>query len=308
MEKYLFIVNPSAGKYEAEKAIPEIREKLDAISLDYTLIKSESSQHVNELASAAAENGFDVVIACGGDGTANEVINALMVSKIAGKKIPKLGVIPLGRGNDFAASMGIPVRLDDCIRVITGESSKFIDVGRVIGGKFPDGKYFCNGVGTGFDAIVGFEAAKLPAFLNGTPGYVIAALSTLFFHFEQPRLRIKLDGQEFEQECVMLTTMNGIRLGSTFMIAPESKPDDGLFSLLIVAKATRFQLLKLLGKVMAGTQAGNPLVSMPLASRVEITALTGSLKTHADGETVCEAGEKIAMVNLPNQVELLTEG
>lgn len=308
MQKYLIIINPSAGKYQAEKAIPDLQEKLQKLGIDFTLVKSESLQHVNELATNASSQGFDVVVAGGGDGTANEVINALMKVKQSGGNIPKMAVIPLGRGNDFAASMGIPAEMDKCLKVLIGEKTKFIDIGQVIGGKFPEGKFFCNGVGIGFDAIVGFEAAKLPAFMNGTPGYVIGALSTMFFHFEHPRLRIKLDDQEFEQDCIMLTTMNGIRLGSTFMIAPESKPDDGLFSLLIVKKSSRLQLLKLLVKVMAGTHAGHPLVDMPLASRVEIAALTGSLKVHADGETITESGDKITMINFPNQVELITEG
>jgi diacylglycerol kinase (ATP) len=308
MTKYLFIINPSAGKYQAEKAIPEIERLIQLNGLDYDLIKTESAKHVYDLAYSAGEKGYDVVIAGGGDGTANEVVNALMTAKKEGKKIPKMGVIPLGRGNDFAASMGIQPGLEKSIQVIVNGTGKFIDIGQVIGGNYPQGMYFGNGVGIGFDTIVGFEAAKLPAFLNGAPAYVLGALSTLFFHYERPLLRIKLDNSEFEQACVMVTTMNGIRLGGTFMIAPESKPDDGLFSMLIVEQSSRAKLLSLLLKVMSGTHAGHPLVKMPLSSKVEITALKGSLPVHADGETICEKGDKITLINFPRQIELITEG
>ena len=240
-----------------------------------------------------------------GMGRRIQVINALMNAHSKGKKFPKFGVIPLGRGNDFAASMGIEHDIVKSVEIIANNVSKPIDIGQVIGGNYPDGLYFGNGVGIGFDTIVGFEAAKLPAFLNGAPGYFLGALSTLFFHFQKPLLKIKLDDEEIEQECVMVTTMNGRRLGGTFMIAPESKPDDGLFSMLIVEQSSRLGLLKLLAKVMAGTQAGHPLVMMPLSSRVEITALTGSLPVHADGETICKKGNKIVLINHPRMIEFL---
>jgi len=304
MTKYLVILNPSAGKGNAEKALPQVKELLESHDLDYVLIKTESGKHVYDLAYSATDNGFDVVVAGGGDGTANEVINALMNSHTDGKKLPKFGVVPLGRGNDFAASMGIEQDLVKSIDIIAKNNSKKIDIGQVIGGNYPEGLYFGNGVGIGFDTIVGFEAAKLPAFLNGAPGYFLGALSTLFFHFKKPLLNIKLDNEEINQECVMVTTMNGRRLGGTFMIAPESKPDDGLFSLLIVEQSSRLGLLKLLAKVMAGTQAGHPLVKMPLSGRVEITALTGALAVHADGETICERGEKLVIINHPRKIEL----
>lgn len=307
MTKYLVIINPSAGKWQAEKSIPSIKQILNEAKLDFDLVKTESAEHVYELAYNAGANGYDVVVAGGGDGTANKVVNALMTAKKDGKAVAKMGVIPLGRGNDFAASMGIKPGLNESINSILVGKTRHIDVGQVIGGAYPEGMYFGNGVGIGFDTIVGFEAAKLPAFLNGAPAYVLGALSTLFFHYERPLLKIELDDQTIEQACAMVTTMNGVRLGGTFMIAPESKPDDGLFSILIVEQSSRIQLLKLLVKVMGGTHAGHPLVKMPLSSKVKISALKGTLACHADGETICEKGEQITLINHHNQIELITE-
>ena len=99
--------------------------------------------------------------------------------------------------------------------------------------------------------------------------------------------------------------MNGIRMGGTFMMAPDSKPDDGLFSLMIVSQAGRIEVLKLITKIMSGTHAGHPKVHMPLSSTLEITALSGSLPVHADGETICVKGESLQVKMHPKQIDLI---
>ncbi len=305
MKKYLVILNPSAAKGTAIKKKPEIEKLLQEKGLDFTLVVSEKPGAPMALAQAAADKGYDVVIAVGGDGTLNEVINGLMTAKLAGKKIPGLGVIPAGRGNDFAGSMGIPSDLAQAVQVIADGTIKTIDIGQVIGGTYPDGKFFGNGVGIGFDTIVGFEAAKLPSFLSGMPGYLIAAIKTIFLYFKAPKLRIVMDNETIEQPCLIVSVMNGKRMGSTFMMAPNSKPDDGLFSLMIIDQLSRMGMIKLMGKIMKGTQEGHPAVKMPLTSKLEITPITGSLPVHADGETICEKGDKVSIKIFAKQIDLL---
>lgn len=308
MTKYLIILNPSAAKCLAISKKPEIEKLLQESGLDYTLIVSEKPGAPMILAKEACDKGYDVVVAAGGDGTANEVINGLMAAKLAGKRIPSLGIIPAGRGNDFAGSMGIPGDLANAVKVIAKGKVKTIDIGQVIGGNYPEGKYFGNGVGIGFDTIVGFEAAKLPSFLSGMPGYLIAAIKTIFMYFKAPLLRVVLDQETIEQPCLIVSVMNGKRMGSSFKMAPNSKPDDGLFSLMIIDQVSRPAMLKLMAKIMAGTQEGQPCVKMPLSSTLEITALTGSLPVHADGETICEKGSNLSIRIFPKQIDLIVEG
>jgi len=305
MDKYLIILNPVADKGGAEKAIPAIEALFKSNNMDYEIVRTEYPGHGIELAKKAAGNDYDVVIAAGGDGTANEVINGLMLAREKNKKLPKFGVLPVGRGNDFSYGMGIPTDLDVVVKLIVGGHTKAIDIGQVIGGDYPKGRYFGNGIGIGFDTIVGFEAAKLPAFLSGIPAYLIAAIKTIFLYFDAPLLKIKMDDAEIEQACIMVSVMNGRRMGGSFMMAPESKPDDGLFSMCIVEQTTRMGIVKLFPKVMAGTQAGHPLVKTPLSSKLEITALEGSLPVHADGETICEKGEKLIVKIFPRQIEII---
>jgi len=306
MLKYFIILNPSAAKGAALKLKPELEQALNEKGLDYHLVVSEHPGQPIVLAKKACDQNYDVIVSVGGDGTANEIINGLMAAKTEGKTLPKLGLIPAGRGNDFAGSMGVPPELKSAVDVLVAGKSNVIDIGEVIGGDYPNGKYFGNGIGIGFDTVVGFEAAKLPSFLSGTPGYIIAALKTIFLYFNAPLLRIKLDDQELEMPCLIVSVMNGIRMGGTFMMAPESKPDDGLFSLMIVSQTGRIEVLKLITKIMSGTHVGHPKVSMPLSSSLEITALNGSLPVHADGETICEQGNSLRVRMHPKQIELIT--
>lgn len=307
MNKHLIILNPSAAKGTAMGKKPEIEKLLQQSGIDYTLIVSEKPGAPVTLAAEACDQSYDVVVAAGGDGTVNEVINGLMAAKLAGKNIPSLGVIPAGRGNDFAASMGLPGDLAHAVAVLAHGTGKLIDIGQVTGGDYPQGKYFGNGIGIGFDTIVGFEAAKLPSFLSGTPGYLIAAIKTIFLYYKAHTLRITMDQETIEQPCLIVSVMNGKRMGSSFMMAPHSKPDDGLLNLMIIDQVSRIGILKLMAKIMKGTQEGQPFVNMPLTSMLEITALTGSLPVHADGETICTAGDKLSIRMFPKQISLIVE-
>jgi diacylglycerol kinase (ATP) len=129
-----------------------------------------------------------VVVAVGGDGTANEVLNGLVRARQAGCGSAALGLIPVGRGNDFAYGVGIGGGLEVAFQGLAGGQSRWIDVGLVVGGDYPHGRYFGNGVGIGFDAVVGFEALKLKR-LHGFPSYIVAALKTIFLYFNAPTVR-----------------------------------------------------------------------------------------------------------------------
>ena len=110
-----------------------------------------------------------------------------------------------------------------------------IDIGRVAGGLYPQGRYFGNGVGIGFDAVVGFVAQKKKR-LTGFASYIVAALKTIFLYYRAPLVRIEYDGQTLTLPSLMVSVMNGRRMGGGFMMAPQAQPDDGLFDLCIASK------------------------------------------------------------------------
>ncbi len=307
MSKYCVIVNPAAGKGAAKKALPEIKSQLSSLDMAYDLVLTEFPGHGIQLAEQAGAKGYQTVVAVGGDGTVNEVINGLMGAETNGEMGASLGVIPVGRGNDFSFGMGIPQDIPSACQALVSGKTRKIDVGWVRGGDYPEGRYFGNGIGIGFDAVVGFVAAKMPPYISGMPAYLIAALKTIFLYFEAPLLRIEIDGERLEQPCLLVSMMNGRRMGGSFLFAPESQPDDGLLNLCIARQVSRMAVLGLFPKVMSGTQREHPAVQMPTGKMVIVEALQGTLPVHADGETICKAGHKLEVKIFQQKINLVCE-
>jgi diacylglycerol kinase (ATP) len=300
--KYLLIVNPIAGRGHGEKSIPEIETQFQSAGLDYHLQRSEYHGHALELAKDAT--GYDVIISAGGDGTANEILNGILEANHAEKDRPVMAVIPVGRGNDFSYSMGIPISIADACQCIVSNQRRRIDVGRVFGENFPTGRYFGNGVGVGFDAVVGFESLKLKL-LTGFASYIVAALKTMFLYFKAPKLQLVTPQGEHIGRYLMVSIMNGIRMGGGFYMAPMGNPTDGHFDLCVVNEVSRSSLLPLVSKFTKGTQQGDPAVTFLQTNHLEIHALEGSIPAHADGETVCEHGQSIRIELLPLTLEMI---
>ena len=178
MPKYRIIANPVADRGAGGDSIPQVESDLGEHGLDFDVVRTERPWHAAELAQEAAAKGVEAVVAMGGDGTSNEVLNGLMLAERAGQGPCAMGVPCVGRGNDIAHGMNVPTNVDEGCRVLARGYRRTIDVGWVVGGLYPEGRYFGNGVGVGFDAVVGCEAAKMTR-LRGFPGYAVAALKTI---------------------------------------------------------------------------------------------------------------------------------
>ena len=305
MNRYKIIINPVSGRGAGGRVVTPIEQMLREHGLDFDLVLTERPWHAAELAQQAAACGFDLVVAVGGDGTANEVLNGLMLAKRAGNKNVAMGVLSVGRGNDFAFGVGVPRDLRDGCRALAQNRRRVIDVGLATGGLFPEGRYFGNGVGIGFDAVVGFEALKMKR-LSGFPSYIAAALKTIFLYYRAPLVDIEYNGQKITQRSLMVSIMNGRRLGGGFMMAPQDRTDDGLFDLSIVRQVSRAHIFALITKFLKGTQATDPAVKTAQAQRVVVTALEGVLPAHIDGETLCVEGKQLTLELVPRQIEIVT--
>ena len=309
MSKYKIIVNPTAGRGAGEQAIPRIKRMLNEYDLDFDLVRTERPWHAAELAQEAATAGYDVVVAVGGDGTANEVLNGLMRAKRVSESASQreecaMGIVCVGRGNDFAYGMGIPADLEEGCRALAQDHRRTVDVGWDAGGLYPEGRYFGNGVGIGFDAVVGFEAVKMTR-LTGFPSYIVAVLKTVLLYYKAPLTKIKYDGETITQPSLMISIMNGQRMGGGFYMAPDGKPDDGMFDLCIAHEVSRPRLFGLIPHFMRGTQATQEPIKMEQARKVVVTAVEGVLPAHADGETLCIEGQYLEMELLPRQIEII---
>ncbi len=305
VEKMLIIVNPTAGQGSARQAVPEIERLVKENSVNCDIVCTEYAGHAIGLARQAAADGYGRVIGAGGDGTSNEVLNGLMQAWTEGIRTVNMGILAIGRGNDFAFGFGIPPGLHDCFKIILDGNLRPMDVGMVKGGDYPQGRYFGNGVGIGFDAVVGFEAMKL-THLHGFMNYMVAALRTIFLFFNAPLVEIEYDEAVITQPALMISIMNGRRMGGGFMMAPQASTEDGLLNLCIAGQMSRLGILAMIPRFMKGTQATQPQIKTARASKVSIKAIQGTLPTHADGETICVAGSELAVEIIKRPLKIFT--
>src|SRR4030043_2441555 len=182
---YKIILNPTAGNGNVLRLLPQIEQLFNQHKLSFDLVRTERPGHGIELTHQAVKDGYGTIIATGGDGTVNEVINGLMQCKLEGITLPRFGVLCVGRGNDFAGSMSIPTDLEGGVQALLDDHRRPVDIGRVSGGEGPEGRYFGSCVGVGFDAITTIEVHKLPRW-GGFLGFMGAGLKTGFLYNKAP--------------------------------------------------------------------------------------------------------------------------
>ncbi|PKL25620.1 MAG: diacylglycerol kinase [Spirochaetae bacterium HGW-Spirochaetae-3] len=305
-DRILVILNPVAGKGTAGERLPEIERLMSASGLAFDISLTERVGHATEIAAGAGAAGYDVVIAAGGDGTVNEVVNGLMAARSTGRPVPVLAAFSVGRGNDFAYGADLPGTLEECVAVLVAGERRVMDVGLVKGGDYPGGKYFANGIGVGFDTIVGLEAAKMKR-VHGFMAYVLGALKTFLIFPDAPFIRLVYDGQAVEQRSTQVSIMNGKRMGGTFFMAPDAENHDGRFELCVAERLNRREMIDLMVRYTKGTQAGHAKITMMSASSLTITAPDGGLIVHADGETVCVDGRSLEVECLAGALTIICD-
>ena len=303
--KYLIIVNPTSGRGHAEKMVPQIEELLHRHHLDFELVRTERPWHAADLAERAAREKFDVVVTASGDGTANEALNGLMRARAAGFNHTAMYILPVGTGNDAAYGLGVPADLEGAIQALAADKRRRVDVGIVRGGEYPEGRYFVNGVGIGFDAAVGFVAIEV-RWARGLLAYLIAVLQTVFLYYKAPTVEMTYNGQTLVQPSLMISIMNGKRMGGGFHMAPKGNPSDGKLDLCIASEAGRLRIFGLVPYFIKGTQEGQPEIRMERTDRIAVKAVKGSLPAHCDGETLCREGQELAVELIPAALDFVT--
>jgi diacylglycerol kinase (ATP) len=306
MPRSLLVVNPISGRGFAGRSLPLMEQELKKYNIEYKLVLTERPWHAAELTEQGAREGFETVIIASGDGTANEALNGLMRARLAGFNKTTMAQIAVGTGNDFAYGMGIPGGVEVGCKIIAENYRRRMDVGIVKGGDYPEGRYFGNGVGIGFDAATGFVAAKI-RWTRGLLLYLIAAVETIFVYYKSPTVKLTYDDQTMEISPLMLSIMNGRRMGGGFFFAPSGDPGDGNFDLCIARSASQLRIFGLIPYFMKGTQATQKEVTMAKARNVHVMALQGTLPVHCDGETVCFEGKELTIELLPQQIEFITQ-
>ncbi|WP_324716251.1 YegS/Rv2252/BmrU family lipid kinase [Carboxydochorda subterranea] len=275
----LFIVNPVAGHGRSMRVFSRLESVMDQVAgLKRLVWLTRGPGHALELARRAALEGYDRIVAVGGDGTVHEAINGLMGLKPEILNRVSFGVVPAGSGNDFSRNLGIPTDVGALATLLASGSSGLADVGTV------NGHYFANVAGVGFDAEVARMANRVPKLVPGTLTYVTCALAQLAV-YRNAAVRLTLDGQVLERRALLVAVGNGARYAGGMTICPGARMDDGVFRVVVAGDLSRAQVLQVLPQVFPGRHVAHPLVEVWDAREVHVEA-DRPLSIQADGEVI----------------------
>jgi len=289
------IVNPYAGRWKAEAAIPDIERACHEIGLDYELAVTEGPEHGIELAREAALAGFSPVVSAGGDGSISEVVNGLMQAAGDEMSVP-FGVIPLGSADDFADMLGLVKDVTAACRTILAGHTRVVDVGCV------NGRFFDNNSAIGLEPMVTITQAAMKR-IKGTPRYILAALKTILGH--RPwHVRLVWDDGEYEGPAALVSVGNTRRTGGAFWMTPRAEPDDGYLDFVFTEKLGRLKLLRLLPTTFDGSHVERPEVSYARTTRLTIEC-DPSTPIQADGELFDLSATHIEYTVLPGRLRLI---
>ncbi len=265
------IFNPAAGKHRGRARLARIRQAWGA---QVEFRPTQHAGHGVELAEQAAQAGFAVVAAAGGDGTAHEVLNGLM--RVRNPNV-QFTILPIGSANDYAFSLGLDLRYPPPPRTV--------DVGLV---RVPGGKsvYFGCCLGIGFNGQVTAESRRIRR-LQGIFLYGLAALRSLVDHFRAPLMTLQIDDEPaWTTPTLLFSTLVGKREGG-FPMAPQAVLDDGLFDLVHAGNLTRLEVLYFLPRLaLLGPPTHYPKVRQGHCKRVKLHS-ESPLIAHVDGELLC---------------------
>lgn len=328
MNNFILIANPISGKGNAKNIAEQAYTALTESGRQGQLMLTSASGDAKRFAQEAVSDGTRFIIACGGDGTLHEVVNG-----IATVPDVTLGVLPCGRGNDFAAAIGVPLKPEAAIATLLSGTAIRVDLGCCYNSNQPsaasnqeetgteerkDGEvgphpsihpsihsstesreptadcYFVTIATCGYDTEVSRRAAKGTPLFAGTASYAYAAVETLFY-YDPPSVHLEGDFGTYEGPLLLAATGITSRYGGGFKIVPDARINDGLFDVCIVRPVSSVTVLRLLVTLFWGGHVKHPAVSMHQTRTLKIETDTPML-LYADGEPMCETPATIEII------------
>lgn len=274
-KRIVFIVNPRAGTNLQKHIRKSVDRHLDHRRFIYGIWHTEKAGHAAELAQKAREEGYQIVVAVGGDGSINEVASALLHTDVA------VGVIPAGSGNGLAMHLGYGRDIDKAIRKLNTATVQTIDCGLL------NGHPFVNLAGIGIDGLVAkrMKGSRLRGFLPYFIRSVAAGLA-----YSARYCTIETEDRKIREKCFVVTVANGPMYGYNFRIAPDALLDDGLFSVVLFRDVPRWRYFAAIPASLNGNIYDAGFVEHFSARRVKITS-EGANYIHIDGESIELQGE-----------------
>ena len=260
---------------------PELAHRAARLGLEGETLFSERPGHLIELAAAAVDGGASLVVAVGGDGTLNEVVNGIA------RRDVELATIPLGTGMDFVRTYDIPTKFDDAVLVARDGRPRTIDAGlvhyRTWGGENAE-RWFANVGSVGMSGAVAQRANGMSKALGGKTTFFYA-LTRVFLTWENTEVTVRLDDAERRGRMHDVIVANGVWHGGGMMLAPEAQPDDGLFEVVLIGDVGKVDFLTTAPKIYKGKHVNHPKVEVLRSARVEVDAAE-HLPIEVEGEQV----------------------
>jgi YegS/Rv2252/BmrU family lipid kinase len=263
-------LNPAAAGGRAARALDEVRNELDRLDASYRVMDTRSLDHAREEALAAAARD-ETVVAIGGDGLVGCLAGALMNTKSA------LGIVPGGRGNDFARVLGIPHEPAAAARVVVEAEERLVDVGDV------DGRPFVGIASVGFDSHAN-RIANETKVVKGNLVYLYAGLRTLV-EWQPATFEVVVDGAHHSVTGYGLAIANSKAYGGGMYLAPHAELDDGRLDIALSGKDPKLHHLTLMAKVFKGTHVDDPYIRWLAGSEVHVSA-DRPFTMYADGDPI----------------------
>lgn len=306
MKKLFIIFNPQAGRGRAAGRRTELERALQSLGLPFELYLTHTPDAASHLARQAIEQGYERLVVVGGDGTLNQVSNAMMNNQ-AGDNIA-LGLVPVGTGNDFIKSLE-NLRANDiggAVAHLASSSTRQIDIGQVqlvrAGTQQPITRYFLNNLALGIDAVVAANAQQVPL-LTGLPAYLAGAAQALSSYRIHP-MTVRFNGSELRQGLLLATVANGRCQGGGFWLTPSAQLDDGLLDLCLVERLPAYQIVPYMLRALRGTHTGLARVHIAQARRITVEYSAPTLVI-TDGEVIATDAQHLEVAVLPCALQIL---
>ncbi|WP_413533112.1 diacylglycerol/lipid kinase family protein [Empedobacter brevis] len=289
--KIIFIINPIAGKGQGQLIENDIQQYFKNKNVDFETYLTKNSGHATEITNQVLAKNPDIVVACGGDGTINEVAQALIGSSVA------LGIIPIGSGNGLAANLHIPKSTIKAFDTILDAKINKIDAGKI------NENYFFSNMGLGIDADVinNYAQNKTRNFL----GYVTASTKAIF-NFQPKKFKIELDDQDtLDDDFYFVFCSNSNEAGYGISFSPNAKLNDGKLDFLAVKKLNFIQQIQFSANVL-----GKRIEKMKQAKVLQVNSVKFNSKepktvAQVDGEAVIFNQNSIEVSIVPNALNVI---
>lgn len=277
-----FIVNPKAGsRFRFRDRVAIIEKAFSGGGWDYRILTTRQRGDAARMAQQAVEEGCELVVAVGGDGTVNEVASGVIHTPAT------LGVIPVGSGNVLARELGIPLNIRRACQTLKNGRTRQIDVGRI------GERYFLTVAGTGLDAYVVKRYDERSRCRGILPYFYLAFVT--FFQYQPQEIRLRLPDQEIVTTPLLVAFANIKQVGGWIIIAPQARPDDGLLDVCILKNLSFWQALRCLPSLFTGKLIETSALTVYKVDHLEVIK-PAHWPYQVDGEPVM--GDSCLLVSL----------